>query len=105
MNRLDMHVLTLFPEMIESFLRFGILQRAAERDLIRISTADIRKFAVDRYGSVDDTPYGGGAGMVMRADVLAACLDSLDPIKEGRGIPVIYCPRRGGVSTRIMRTA
>ncbi len=95
MNRLDMHVLTLFPEMIESFLRFGILQRAAERDLIRISTADIRKFAVDRYGSVDDTPYGGGAGMVMRADVLAACLDSLDPIKEGRGIPVIYLSPQG----------
>lgn len=95
MNRLDIHVLTLFPEMIDSFLRFGILKRAHERDLVRVSTADIRKFAIDRYGTVDDTPYGGGAGMVMRADVLAACLCSLDPVKERRGLPVIYLSPQG----------
>jgi tRNA (guanine37-N1)-methyltransferase len=95
MNRLDIHVLTLFPEMMDSFLRFGILKRAVERDLVRVSTADIRQFAVDRYGTVDDTPYGGGAGMVMRADVLAACLGSLDPIKEGRRVPVIYLSPQG----------
>ncbi len=95
MNRLEIHVLTLFPEMIASLLRYGILKRASERDLVRVSAADIRKFAVDRYGTVDDTPYGGGAGMVMRADVLAACLNSLDPIKEGRRLPVIYLSPQG----------
>jgi len=90
-----MYVLTLFPDMIESFLRFGIVGRARDRELLGVITADIRNFAVDHYGTVDDTPYGGGAGMVMRADVLASCLDSIEPIREKRNVPVIYLTPQG----------
>lgn len=62
-------VLTLFPEMFES-LNESILGRAIEKDLININLINIRDFSKDKHKKVDDTPYGGGAGMVMRPDVV-----------------------------------
>ena len=62
-------VLTLFPEMFEG-LNESILGRAIEKDLININLINIRDFSKDKHKKVDDTPYGGGAGMVMRADVV-----------------------------------
>ena len=62
-------VLTLFPEMFES-LNESILGRAIEKDLININLTNIRDFSKDKHKKVDDTPYGGGAGMVMRPDVV-----------------------------------
>lgn len=62
-------VLTLFPEMFES-LNESILGRAIEKDLIKINLINIRDFSKDKHKKVDDTPYGGGAGMVMRPDVV-----------------------------------
>ena len=60
-------VLTLFPEMIEQGIRTSITGRALEQGIITLRTVNIRDFAHDRYGHVDDYPYGGGAGMVMMA--------------------------------------
>ena len=62
-------VLTLFPEMFEG-LNESILGRAIEKDLININLINIRDFSKDKHKKVDDTPYGGGAGMIMRADVV-----------------------------------
>ncbi|MBQ3409090.1 MAG: tRNA (guanosine(37)-N1)-methyltransferase TrmD [Clostridia bacterium] len=62
-------VLTLFPEMFET-LNQSILGRAIEKDLININLINIRDFSKDKHKKVDDTPYGGGAGMVMRPDVV-----------------------------------
>ena len=69
-------VLTLFPEMFPGPLGHSLIGRALSDDLWRLETVQIRDFATDRHRSVDDTPAGGGAGMVMRADVLAAALDA-----------------------------
>lgn len=62
-------VLTLFPEMFES-LNTSIIGRAREKNLIDINLINIRDFSKDKHKKVDDTPYGGGAGMVMKADVV-----------------------------------
>jgi tRNA (guanine37-N1)-methyltransferase len=95
MDGLTVHVLTLFPDMFDCFLRCGILRKAVDRGLVRVHVTNIRDFAADRHGTVDDTPYGGGAGMVMRADVLASCLNSTEPIREGRSVPVVYLSPQG----------
>ncbi|GAA4812857.1 tRNA (guanosine(37)-N1)-methyltransferase TrmD [Sphingosinicella ginsenosidimutans] len=70
-------ILTLYPEMFPGPLGFSLAGRALSDGLWSLSTVQIRDFATDRHRSVDDTPAGGGAGMVMRADVLAAALDSV----------------------------
>lgn len=62
-------VLTLFPEMFQA-IKQSILGRAEEKNLIQINLINIRDFSKDKHKKVDDTPYGGGAGMVMRADVV-----------------------------------
>ncbi len=95
MSALTVHVMTLFPGMFEGFLRYGILGKSLERDHLRVTLTNIRDSATDRHRTVDDTPYGGGAGMVMRPDVLAASLRSTEPFREGRTVPVIYLSPQG----------
>lgn len=68
-------IFTLFPGWFAGPLGDSILQRAQERGLIELSYVNFRDFATDKHASVDDTPYGGGGGMVLRADVLARALD------------------------------
>ena len=63
------NVLTLFPEMFEP-LNYSIIERASKKNLIDINLINIRDFSKDKHKKVDDTPYGGGAGVVVRADVV-----------------------------------
>jgi tRNA (guanine37-N1)-methyltransferase len=69
-------VLTLYPEMFPGALGVSLAGRALEAGTWSLDTVQIRDFATDRHRTVDDTPAGGGAGMVMRADVLARAIDS-----------------------------
>ena len=68
-------VLTLYPEMFPGPLGLSLAGRALEQGAWSLETRNIRDFATDRHRSVDDTPAGGGAGMVLRPDVLAAALN------------------------------
>ena len=70
-------VLTLFPEALMPLLRIGVLGRALEEGLLTVSLTNPRDFAHDRRRTVDDTPYGGGAGMVMRCEPLFEAAESL----------------------------
>jgi tRNA (guanine37-N1)-methyltransferase len=70
-------VLTLYPEIFPGPLDASILGRARGAELWALDTVNIRDFSDNPYGSVDDTPAGGGAGLVMRADILAAAVDSV----------------------------
>jgi tRNA (guanine37-N1)-methyltransferase len=90
-------VLTLFPEMFPGMLGLSLAGKALEGGLWALETVDIRDFAGDRHRSVDDTPFGGGAGMVMRADVVDAALENTiaDDAAAGGGSPVIYLTPRG----------
>lgn len=72
------NILTLFPDMIEHALGHSILQRAQERGLLQIQTVNPRDFATDAHRTVDDSPYGGGPGMVMKPEPIHAALESFD---------------------------
>lgn len=74
MRRYD--VLTLHPELVRGPLSHSVLGRAVERGLLQIGVHDIRDHGLGRHRTVDDTPYGGGAGMVMRVDVVAAAIEA-----------------------------
>ena len=84
-------VLTIFPGMFPGPLAFSLAGRALQDGLWELETVDIRDFARDKHGSVDDAPFGGGPGMVMRADVVDAALAAT----EDAGGPVIYLSPRG----------
>src|SRR3954466_3257141 len=89
-------ILTLFPEMFPGPLGLSLAERALENRIWSLETVDIRNFGRDKHRTVDDTPFGGGPGMVMRADVLDAALTSATggPESSGRG-RVIYLSPRG----------
>jgi tRNA (guanine37-N1)-methyltransferase len=85
-------VLTMFPEAFPGPLGVSLIGTAwREQDLWRLETVDIRQFSKDKRGFLDDTPAGGGPGQVMRADVIASALDSI----EVRGRPLLYMSARG----------
>jgi len=74
---LRIDVVTIFPEWFDGPLRTSLLGRAAEDGTLELRVHDLREWAIDRHRSVDDAPYGGGAGMVMRADVWFAAAESV----------------------------
>ena len=87
-------ILTLFPEMFPGPLGHSLAGKALERGDWTIETIDIRSFATDKHRTVDDTPFGGGPGMVMRPDVVDAALDHA--MRDGLK-PAIYLTPRGKV--------
>ena len=86
----SVHILTLFPEMFPGLLGFSLPGKALENGIWKLNAIQIRDFATDKHHTVDDTPYGGGAGMVMKPDVLDAALNSLPA-----GTRKIYLSPRG----------
>lgn len=90
-------VLTLFPEMFEP-MKHSIIERASEKDLIDINLINIREFSKDKHKHVDDTPYGGGAGMLMRPDVV---YDAYSSVSE-ENAKVIYMSPKGKVLNQNM---
>jgi tRNA (guanine37-N1)-methyltransferase len=86
-------VLTLHPEMFPGPLGHSLIGRALHDGLWRLETVQIRDFAHDRHRTVDDSPAGGGAGMVLKPDVLAAALDAAQDLRGGW--PVVYLSPRG----------
>jgi len=116
-------VLTLYPEMFPGFLGESLSGKALARGDWQLDTVQIRDFATSKHRNVDDTPAGGGAGMVLRADVLAAAIDSVDrderphllmsprgrpldqarvrELASGNGV-VIVCGRFEGVDQRVI---
>ncbi|MBI2240391.1 MAG: tRNA (guanosine(37)-N1)-methyltransferase TrmD [Magnetospirillum gryphiswaldense] len=83
-------VLTIFPEMFPGPLGLSLAGRALAKGTWRLDAVNIRDYATDKHRSVDDVPFGGGAGMVMRADVLDAAIKA----KRGAG-PLVYMTPRG----------
>ena len=89
-------VLTLFPEMFPGPLDHSLIGKAREKSLWSLDVRDIREQGIGKHRTVDDTPAGGGPGMVMRADVAAAAIDAV----ERTGRPLIYLTPRGAPLTQ-----
>jgi tRNA (guanine37-N1)-methyltransferase len=121
----DADVVTLFPELFPGPLGASVIGRGLERKLWTLRLAQLRDFATDRHRTVDDTPAGGGAGMVLKPDVLAAAIDAVSPpgdprprlLLSPRGTPltqarirqlaagpgaVLVCGRFEGVDQRVI---
>lgn len=79
-HNMKYNILTIFPDMISNYATSSILGRAQEKDIITVQPVDIRQFAADKRGTIDDTPYGGGAGMVMKPEPIYKALKSIDAI-------------------------
>ena len=92
-------VLTIFPEMFPGPLGLSLAGKALAEGKWALRTIDIRDFATDKHRSVDDTPAGGGAGMVMRADIAAAVID-LARADAKPGTPTLYLSPRGKTLTQ-----
>ena len=86
-------VVTLFPEMIETLLRFGVTGRAVERGLLEVATWDPRDDTHDRHRTVDDRPYGGGPGMVMKVQPLRDALRRARAAAESPGKTIYLSPQ------------
>ncbi len=87
---LKVKILTLYPDIFPGFLGVSLTGKALSEGKWSLETVNIRDYATDKYGSVDDTPCGGGAGMVMRADILGAAIDA--NFKSGK---LIYMTPKG----------
>jgi tRNA (guanine37-N1)-methyltransferase len=92
--RLAVEVVTLFPEMIRNSVSIGVVGRALERGVARVGTEDPRSYAQDVHRTVDDRPYGGGPGMVLKAEPLANAIASATA-RLPEGAPRIYLSAQG----------
>lgn len=91
---MDIQVVTLFPEMISGALKFGIVGRALERGLLSVGTEDPRVHTTDAHRTVDDRPYGGGPGMVLKPEPLLKAIDAARA-RLPQGSPRIYLSAQG----------
>ena len=93
------HILTIFPEMFPGTLGAGVVGRALEKKIWSYDVINIRDFAINNYGSVDDEQFGGGNGMVMRPEPLAAAIDSI----ENPGKIIYFSPRGAILNQKMVR--
>ncbi len=86
-------IFTLYPDMFPGPLNEGLFRKAMEKNIWNLEKVDIRKYATDKHTTVDDTPYGGGSGMLMKPDVVANAIDK--NVKKGE--KVIFLTPRGKI--------
>lgn len=91
---LRFHVITLFPEMVESYCATSIIGRGIKAEKIAVKAYNPRDFCLDKYRKVDDTPYGGGAGMVLKPEPIFACFEA---IERAASSPVLITTPQGDV--------
>jgi tRNA (guanine37-N1)-methyltransferase len=93
---MQIDILTIFPNIFSGVLNESLIKKAQERNLIEIGVHDIRKFAEDKHRTVDDTPFGGGGGMVMKLEPLCKALESiLDQREEKEQTSVVLTTPQG----------
>jgi tRNA (guanine37-N1)-methyltransferase len=86
-------ILTLFPDMLAGFLEESIIGRAQKNKIAKIEIVDLRKWGIGKHKQVDDTPYGGGAGMLLRVDVVGKAI--LDLKKKNKGAKIYLMTPQG----------
>lgn len=86
-------VITLFPELVQAVVEHGVVGRAADRGLVTVKLWNPRDYTADRHRTVDDRPYGGGPGMLMKVEPLKACIDAVR--QETPGAKLVYLSPQG----------
>ncbi len=89
-------LLTIFPKIFDSWLQESIIKRAISRKILKVAIHDIRKFSKDKHRKVDDSPYGGGPGMVMTPQPIYDCIRYVQKFNKG---PVVYMSPKGKTLT------
>ena len=93
-------VMTLFPEMIENHLKYSIMKRAVDSGVFKVNTINPRDFTLDKHKKVDDTPYGGGAGMVLMPQPYVDAYESIE--KSDNSITVMLSPQGEPLSEKLV---
>ena len=83
-------VITIFPEMIRQVLSYSILGRAIKNELVTVAVHDLRDYTENKHRTVDEPPFGGGAGMVFKPEPIARAMEEVLPGGSGEGARVIY---------------
>ena len=91
-------VITLFPELVQQVVATGVVGRAADQGLIQLEVWNPRDFTTDRHRTVDDQPYGGGPGMLMKVEPLAACIEQVR--QQSPGATLVYLSPQGRLLSR-----
>ena len=95
-------ILSLFPDMFDGVLKHSILKRAIQRGHLTVDLYDIRDFAKDRHNMVDDTPYGGGSGMVMKPEPIFAAVEHVVDQHQLESYKVVYLTPQGSTLTQTL---
>src|SRR5271169_1399054 len=85
-------IVTIFPEMVHAYFTASIMKRAIDSGLIRVAVHNLRDYTIDKHKTVDDYPYGGGAGMVMKPEPFFRIMEELWPQKEKRRV-ILLSPK------------
>ncbi|MGC4115416.1 MAG: tRNA (guanosine(37)-N1)-methyltransferase TrmD [Myxococcales bacterium] len=99
---LSFEILTLFPRMVEGPLAESILGKAREKGLVEVAVTDVRDFAAGKHRITDDSPYGGGAGMVMKVEPLVAAIEAARARRQGARV-VLMDPRGRTLNQEVVR--
>ncbi|MBI4529946.1 MAG: tRNA (guanosine(37)-N1)-methyltransferase TrmD [Candidatus Latescibacteria bacterium] len=97
-SRMKIDIITIFPEFFQGPFHHGLIRRAQDRGVIELALHNLRDYTDDRHRTVDDTPYGGGAGMIFRPEPLAKALNAIGAVGE----PIIYLSPSGAHLTQQM---
>jgi tRNA (guanine37-N1)-methyltransferase len=95
---MQVEIITIFPAMVEAVLSEGVIGRARERGLVEVRARDLRDFTADRHRSVDDVPYGGGPGMVMKPEPIFRAVEAISD-ERGRPDAVLLMSPQGRLFT------
>lgn len=89
------HIITIFPNIFDSYINESIIARAKKKKKIEIKVHDLRSFTNDKHKTVDDTPYGGGAGMVMKVEPIYKAINSITKGKKKKNRKIVLLSARG----------
>ncbi|MGA1864655.1 MAG: tRNA (guanosine(37)-N1)-methyltransferase TrmD [bacterium] len=96
------NILTIFPELFPAFLSFGMMKKAREKGLLTVKIHDLRDYTTDRHRSVDDVPFGGGAGMVMKVEPIHSAITDITS-REGAQKRILLSPQGRVLNARLAK--
>ncbi len=92
---MDFNIITIFPEIFDSYINEGMIKRAVKEKIIKIKAHNLRDWTTDKHKTVDDSPYGGGAGMVMKAEPIVKAIKKIAGNKKSKKNKIVLLSAKG----------